>query len=85
MNNIADRLQPHQVRNEPGVRVPSCYRVVDAPKVRPDVWIKDPMKSIVLKVRDRHASRLSSPSSCVPPYQLPDGCGWKLALVDVLR
>ncbi len=51
MNNIADRLQPHQVRNEPGVRVPSCYRVVDAPKVRPDVWIKDPMKSIVLKVR----------------------------------
>ena len=52
MNNIADRLQPHQVRNEPGVRVPSCYRVVDAPKVRPDVWIKDPMKSIVLKVRD---------------------------------
>ena len=50
--DISDKLRHFWVETrEPGVRVPACYRVVkNAPKVWPDVWITDPMKSIVVKV-----------------------------------
>ena len=49
--DVSDKLRHFWVETkEPGVRPPACYRVVDAPKVRPDVWIVDPMTSIVVKV-----------------------------------
>ena len=30
---------------------PRCYKVTGAKKERPDVWVKDPTRSIVLQVR----------------------------------
>lgn len=58
--DISDRLRNFWVETrEPGVRVPTCYRVVkNAPKVWPDVWITDPMKSIVVKVNPAPTSRI---------------------------
>ncbi|KAK9834174.1 hypothetical protein WJX81_005346 [Elliptochloris bilobata] len=50
MASISDELRPFWIETDKDARVPGCYRVVDAPKVRPDVWIKDPLKSIVVKV-----------------------------------
>ena len=29
---------------------PSCYKVTNKPKERPDVWITDPMRSLVVEV-----------------------------------
>ena len=29
---------------------PSCYKVTHKPKERPDVWISDPLQSIVVEV-----------------------------------
>lgn len=52
---LADRLNPLFVDNVKGRNcVPRCYRTTGMPKERPDVWIKDPTRSIVLQVMQRH-------------------------------
>lgn len=48
---IRERLEPYMVEAKDGKRKPSCYVTTDTLKERPDVWISDPTKSIVLEVR----------------------------------
>jgi DNA ligase-4 len=48
---IADRLQGNTIDNVKGKNcAPRCYRITGQPKERPDVWVKDPTRSIVLQV-----------------------------------
>ncbi len=50
-DTLAKRLEPWFVDNIKGKNcVPRCYRTTGMPKERPDVWIKDPTRSVVLQV-----------------------------------
>lgn len=50
-DTLAKRLEPLFIENVKGKNcVPRCYRTTGMPKERPDVWIKDPTRSIVLQV-----------------------------------
>ena len=49
---IQERLEGNLVKQEPGKScVPRCYKVTGAKKEQPDVWVKDPSRSITLQVR----------------------------------
>lgn len=48
---ISDKLKPLFLEaNTKRPNNPKCYRVTGHAKERPDVWISDPFKSIVLEV-----------------------------------
>ena len=66
-DTLATRLEPLFVDNVKGKNcVPRCYRTTGMPKERPDVWIKDPTRSVVLQVT---RSDLSS-DHVIPPWIL---------------
>lgn len=50
---IDERLNGNSVEQKPAPAkyvAPRCYKVTGAKKERPDVWVKDPSRSIVLQV-----------------------------------
>ena len=52
---IHERLQGNLVDQGQGRYVnPRCYKVTGAKKERPDVWVKDPSRSIVLQASLAH-------------------------------
>ena len=53
---IHERLQGNLVDQGQGRYVnPRCYKVTGAKKERPDVWVKDPSRSIVLQASLTHS------------------------------
>ena len=54
---IHERLQGNLVDQGQGRYVnPRCYKVTGAKKERPDVWVKDPSRSIVLQASQAHSA-----------------------------
>ena len=50
---IDERLDGNRIEQKPAPAkyvAPRCYKVTGAKKERPDVWVKDPSRSIVLQV-----------------------------------
>ncbi|KAF6263533.1 hypothetical protein COO60DRAFT_414207 [Scenedesmus sp. NREL 46B-D3] len=47
---LGERLQPFLLRNGPGVRPPACYKL-SGKEVRPDFWVTNPQRSLVVEVR----------------------------------
>jgi DNA ligase-4 len=57
---ITEKLRPYFIPADPKrPNNPSCYRVTGTSKERPDVWVSDPFKSIVLKARPYHVWGMS--------------------------
>ena len=52
---IHERLQGNLVDQGRYVN-PRCYKVTGAKKERPDVWVKDPSRSIVLQASHTHSA-----------------------------
>ncbi|KAG0587124.1 hypothetical protein KC19_2G142100 [Ceratodon purpureus] len=47
---LVHKLKPYFRRNEKGSKPPSFYAVTNAAKERPDVWIDQPEKSVILQI-----------------------------------
>ncbi|GLI63887.1 hypothetical protein VaNZ11_007004 [Volvox africanus] len=64
---VRELLRPLLVELAPGQRPPRCYRLTGQARERPDVWVRDPLRSVVLTVKadvrtivsDTFASRYS--------------------------
>lgn len=49
---LQERLEGNLLKQDAGRYVnPKCYKVTGAKKERPDVWVKDPSRSIILQAR----------------------------------
>ena len=50
---IAERLEGNLIEQKPDGQssAPRCYRVTGAKKEKPDVWVRDPSRSITLEVK----------------------------------
>jgi len=59
---ITDQLRPYLIPASPKrSNAPACYRITGSTKERPDVWISNPFKSVVVQARsDCNPSSLSS-------------------------
>ncbi|CAI5482386.1 unnamed protein product [Closterium sp. Yama58-4] len=51
LGDLRERLLPVLQRNERGQPPPSLYAVTNHAKERPDVWVSDPTRSVVLQIR----------------------------------
>ena len=52
-DQVRERLQPLLEPNTK-TNVPKCYKVTGRPQEKPDFWVKDPYKSLVLKASGAH-------------------------------
>ncbi|GLC37312.1 hypothetical protein PLESTM_000567400 [Pleodorina starrii] len=48
---VRERLRPLLVELGPGQRPPRCYRLTGQARERPDVWVRDPLRSLVFTVK----------------------------------
>eukprot|EP00879_Flechtneria_rotunda_P020198 GHRR01021239.1.p1 GENE.GHRR01021239.1~~GHRR01021239.1.p1 ORF type:complete len:808 (+),score=213.95 GHRR01021239.1:1223-3646(+) len=46
---LRERLQTSLIRSGPGVKPPRCYRI--SGKEKPDFWVADPLRSVVVEVK----------------------------------
>ncbi|OAE29906.1 hypothetical protein AXG93_773s1460 [Marchantia polymorpha subsp. ruderalis] len=49
-DHLVQRLKPYFRRNEKNSKTPSCYIVTNNAKERPDVWIDQPDKSVIMEI-----------------------------------
>lgn len=62
-HELSDRLRPNLVKHS-SKNVPKMYHVTDNPKARPDVWVQDPQKSVILEVRHQHFVSCARATMC---------------------